>query len=74
MSVRKATPEETRAIFGRGLIMPGRKPVPSPNANSTKQGQSVASNPMPILPDAPDQSDIEKDSTSVAKASSSPKR
>lgn len=74
MSVRNATPEETRAFYGKGLIIFGRKPVPSSNANSTKQEQQDSVSPTPIVPDIPGHADSEKDGTTGAKASGTLKR
>lgn len=52
MVYRKATPEETQALFGDGLVLFGQK-RPAPSAqNSTPPASGSAEEPDPMLPAA----------------------
>ncbi|GMV45037.1 MAG: hypothetical protein AMXMBFR66_04350 [Pseudomonadota bacterium] len=50
MSTYKATPEETRAIFGNGLVLFGVKPPQRSRPNSPSEAPSVSQETTPQAP------------------------
>lgn len=62
--VRRATREETLAVFGKGLIMPGRKPVPRAQFRSTTGADDVVDENDEVHPE---DSDAETSATGVHK-------
>jgi len=47
MSIRKATPEETKALFGKGFVMPVPRPQTSSPKNSEPPRSEQQAKPKP---------------------------